>query len=418
MARQAPGQAVSVYRRGTIQYVECRWRGFPRIRLSTGTRLRSRAEAMERTLKALRDQGRRDLIELLVAGRLLLVDVHDAYEKRGDELAQLQAQVDSPQLGDVLDQWFAWLRSPSGISPRTSRRYAAHTIHRYVMSWNNFLRCLARGREARLSEITKGLVADFRQQRAKEGSQPATINRDLCALMAFRTWCQDERGLRFPVFKVKREREPAGRERWLTAEELSAVREKLSLDWWPLFATLIYTGMRIGEAQGLRWGDLSLQDRRIAIHEGDRRIKTSASNRDVPIPDALAPVLGAHRERVRSDRSDLVFPRPFDDYTRARHVWRRACVRAGLYDGRKPPQPTATIHDLRHTYGVHAAKAGVPIARLQKLLGHATPVMTMRYMKHSPQEFFEEDAAKIAASMGGEGQSSKLRLRTAADSGA
>jgi integrase len=38
--------------------------------------------------------------------------------------------------------------------------------------------------------------------------------------------------------------------------------------------------------------------------------------------------------------------------------------------------PTATLHDLRHTFGVHAAQAGVPIVRLQKLLGHATPHMT------------------------------------------
>lgn len=48
---------------------------------------------------------------------------------------------------------------------------------------------------------------------------------------------------------------------------------------------------------------------------------------------------------------------------------------------------------------MHAAQNGVPIARLQKLLGHASPVMTMRYMKHAPQEFFGEDAVKIAASL-------------------
>ncbi len=31
-----------------------------------------------------------------------------------------------------------------------------------------------------------------------------------------------------------------------------------------------------------------------------------------------------------------------------------------------------------------AAQAGVPIVRLQKLLGHATPHMTLRYVKHAP----------------------------------
>jgi integrase len=44
---------------------------------------------------------------------------------------------------------------------------------------------------------------------------------------------------------------------------------------------------------------------------------------------------------------------------------------------------------------VHAAQAGVPIVRLQKLLGHATPVMTMRYMKHAPEAYLDQDAAAI-----------------------
>jgi integrase len=50
---------------------------------------------------------------------------------------------------------------------------------------------------------------------------------------------------------------------------------------------------------------------------------------------------------------------------------------------------------------VHAAQAGVPIVRLQKLLGHATPTMTMRYMKHAPEAYLDQDAAAIAARMAG-----------------
>lgn len=60
------------------------------------------------------------------------------------------------------------------------------------------------------------------------------------------------------------------------------------------------------------------------------------------------------------------------------------------------------MHDCRHTFGVHCAQAGVPIARLQKLLGHATPAMALRYMKHAPEAYFTEDAARVAASLTGE----------------
>ena len=92
--------------------------------------------------------------------------------------------------------------------------------------------------------------------------------------------------------------------------------------------------------------------------------------------------------------------------TSARAVFRRACLEAQLHDGgRNPsgiPQPNCTIHDLRHTFGVHCAQAGVPIVRLQKLLGHASPAMTMRYRAHAPKSYFAEDAAKLAASLSGE----------------
>ena len=37
--------------------------------------------------------------------------------------------------------------------------------------------------------------------------------------------------------------------------------------------------------------------------------------------------------------------------------------------------------------------------RLHKLLGHTTPNMTLRYWKHSPEAYFEENSAKIAQTL-------------------
>ncbi len=198
-----------------------------------------------------------------------------------------------------------------------------------------------------------------------------------------------------------REREPSGRERWLSPDEIRATENTCDPEWWPLFATLLHTGMRVGEAQGLVWGDVRLAERRITIHEGLRRVKTASAVRDVPISEPLAAVLGWHTVRVPSNPADAVFPSRFGDYRTARSAWRKVCLRAGLHDGGTKPKPNATLHDLRHTFGVHAAQAGVPIVRLQKLMGHATPHMTMRYMKHAPEAYFREDAALIAGSLVG-----------------
>ena len=78
-------------------------------------------------------------------------------------------------------------------------------------------------------------------------------------------------------------------------------------------------------------------------------------------------------------------------YDAVRRVWGATCKRAGIVG--------ATIHDARHNFAVHAAMSGVPIVRLQKLLGHAEAQMTMRYMKHAPEVFL--DAERIASHMSG-----------------
>jgi integrase len=120
----------------------------------------------------------------------------------------------------------------------------------------------------------------------------------------------------------------------------------------------------------------------------------------------LAEILRLHAERVPSNPADPVFPPPLNDYSSARSSWRKTCLQAGLHNceiDKKKRKPNATLHDLRHTFGVLAAQAGVPIVRLQKLMGHSSPVMTMRYMKHAPESFFEEDAASIANMISGGG---------------
>ncbi len=386
---------MSIYKRpeSSRYVVEIRWRGVPRMKLSTGTSSKTRAGAMERTLHGLRDAGRLDVLRLLAEGKLRLADVHEDYQRDPAALQQRVAKVVSPILGPLVDEWLKWLESPSALSSKTRRPFSPRTAYRYRESWQRLFRVLPKGRDATLADITKGFIAAFREARRREGTAGSTINRDLCALSAFRRWCAEERDLAVPALKLPREREPAGRERWLSAEELKDLECVTPREWWPLFATLAFTGLRIGEAQGLRGEDVRLAERRITVHGETRRLKTGASVRDVPIPEPLARLLAEHVTRYPIGPNDLVFDSPFNDYRAARRVFSRACRLAGLR--------SVTLHDLRHTFAVHAAQSGVPIPRIQKLLGHSTVAMAMRYMKHAPEAYFAEDAAKVAGSLTG-----------------
>jgi integrase len=391
---------VSLFRRQDSPnwYTLVRWKGYPVLSLSTSTSNKARAVAIERTLYALRGNGRRDILELLAAKRLRLVDVHESYLRDPGALEQRVQAVASPVLGPLIDDWLAWLRSPGVLSPKTRRPYAASTVERYAASWGRLLAVLPRGRDGTLSDLTRGFVADYRVARKGEGCEGATINRDLCALSAFFTWLEEERELDVTRPQYRHEEESAGRERWLSADELRGLLEAIPAPWRPFFALLAYTGLRLGEVvakngkPALRWGDVRLSERRLTVQSRTRRLKTSSSSRDVPLPDSLVQLLAAHRVTTPGGPADAVFPHPWT-YGQAQKVFGRAAEAAGLHDIR--------VHDLRHTFAVHAIQSGLPLPRLQKLLGHATPAMTMRYARHAGEGYFAEDAARIAASLSG-----------------
>ena len=42
------------------------------------------------------------------------------------------------------------------------------------------------------------------------------------------------------------------------------------------------------------------------------------------------------------------------------------------------------FHDLRHTFAVQCARAGIPLPLLSQLLGHSTVTMTQRYLRFYP----------------------------------
>lgn len=400
--------------------IDVRWKDYPRIRLSSGTASKAQAAQFEQMLRTLKVQGRRDLLGLVAMGRISLSELYEAHVSGPEKLAHLTARTPSPPLGELVDEWLLWLAR--AVSPKTKAPYSPRTIERYRVSWAGFFEKLQLGRESTVADLTDGFVEDYRATRQKavggikrqaasrKEVSAATLNRDLAALGSFVTWLEINKKLAFQRPHLPREMEAEGRERWLDAKELRSFEQHCSPAHWPLFATLLFTGVRLGEAQGLRREDVRLgQLNRIRIMshanragEG-RRLKSRASSRVLPIPPKLAAILTEYVERTTGSMQELLFAgREFQSYDRVRAAWDATCKAAGIHG--------ATPHDCRHTFGVHAAITGVPLTRLQKLLGHATPFMTMRYTRHSPAEFMDEDAAKISRSMESAPEAVTLRL--------
>jgi len=127
---------VSVYNRpeSSRYVIEIRWQGLRRLKLSTGSSSKKLAEAMQRTLYALKDAGRLDVLRLLAGRQLRLADVHEDFMRDPAALRHRTAAAASPTLGPLLDEWLRWLKDPATLSPKTRRPYALKTTQRYGVS--------------------------------------------------------------------------------------------------------------------------------------------------------------------------------------------------------------------------------------------------------------------------------------------
>jgi integrase len=187
----------------------------------------------------------------------------------------------------------------------------------------------------------------------------------------------------------------------LTPEDVERLLAAASPAYRPILAVCAFTGARIREVLGLRWGDVDAAAKLITftrqIDEAGTRlvpIKTEAGERVNALVPALEPYLGREaRMRSRwSGDTDFVFsarkgkPR---EYRNLRRALVRAADKAGI--------PGVRAHDFRHTFTSAALQHG-DLATVSKYVGHASVAVTARVYAHalgSPAE----QAARVAAAM-------------------
>ena len=94
--------------------------------------------------------------------------------------------------------------------------------------------------------------------------------------------------------------------------------------------------------------------------------------REVPIPRALLVRLDSFFDLRKPPVSGRLFPYGRSTVSR----WVKSVMASAEIAG-----PQASAKGLRHTFGVNHALAGTQQAVLQRLMGHANPIMTARYMQ-------------------------------------
>ncbi len=180
----------------------------------------------------------------------------------------------------------------------------------------------------------------------------------------------------------------------------------------PLFELMALTGLRRGEAVGLRWQDVDLVKGRLTVRQQIVRQKgqlltgppktRSGEDRRVDLDSGTVGVLIAHNLAQHHERRRLGFPAPDSDLVftwpdgtgyspdYVSRQFKLLAARAGL--------PVKRLHDLRHGSASLQLAAGVPMAVVSQRLGHSTITLTADTYSHL-LEGVGRDAAERAAAL-------------------
>ena len=228
----------------------------------------------------------------------------------------------------------------------------------------------------KLDQITPNLIVAYKNRRYTDGVKPATINRELATLKkAFNLarreweWCADN-----PVCRVSMEKENNTRDRWLTVEEEQKLLAAAAPWLRELVVFALYTGMRMGEILALTWAGVDLFRRTVTVFRSK-----NGERRTIPVNTTVLDLLKL-KYAVRARTTDVVFHSQTNtplDGSNIRRSLTAALDIAKIQDFH--------FHDLRHTFATRMVQAGIDLYKVQRLLGHKSPIMTQRYAHHYPE---------------------------------
>jgi integrase len=196
----------------------------------------------------------------------------------------------------------------------------------------------------------------------------STVNRELAVIKRLFTLAVDWNLVeKNPVKKVGMYRIEEKVMRVLSQDEEQKLIDAAAPHFKPLIAVAINTGMRRGELLSLQWEQVDLQSKTITIKQSK-----NGKVRHIPINKKTQEAL----ESIPEPHEGHVFVYRGLPIKAVKTAFAGAARRAGISSCR--------FHDLRHTFATRLVLAGVDLATVMQLMGHANISTTMKYAHPNP----------------------------------
>ena len=244
----------------------------------------------------------------------------------------------------------------------------------------------------KIHSVREDDIARLVRQMEAKGLKPWTIRGQaltpLSGIFRFavrKGWRSDN-----PVVNLEADERPrveSKEKRILEVAEIHALIKATPAKYRPVIQTAVFTGLRLSELLGLRWGDVDLARGVLRVRwqvtplGGLSEPKTATSKREVVVFPELANVLREHRLRSPfSKDEDFVFASEVGTPLMHSSVRRRGLEKgAAKLNGNGA---RLTMHDLRHCFASMLIREGADVVFVSRQLGHSSPAITLSIYAH------------------------------------
>ena len=295
-------------------------------------------------------------------------------QSRGEAVVVLQQRV-----GEVFDgKYHPARKSPPVTFIRLAEMYLEDYAKANKRSWKSdrsYLKAMKEYFGARpVDEITAFDMEKYKARRLEGGVKKSTVNRCLAILRRMFNlaiaWGH-MKGNPMKGIRLFSEKDNL-KERILTPEEEVRLLETCAPHLREIIVLAVNSGLRRGEALGLRWQDIDFDNRILKVERSK-----SGKQRFIEMNSAIVELLRQRRMKNPGPGHVFLNPKTGKAFVEVKTGFTAACRRAGIKGLR--------FHDLRHTFATRLIEAGIDIVTIRDLLGHSSVRLTERYT-HSKSE--------------------------------
>ncbi len=241
----------------------------------------------------------------------------------------------------------------------------------------------------KLQELKPAHIQQYQADKLSGGLKPRTVQAHHTVLYMLMDAAERlEVAYRNPVSSVRAPSPNKPKHTFLKPKQIQAIQKEAEKYQYmhDLVTTILHTGLRKGEAAGLCWDCVNLEEGTIFIkrelqHKKGKgpvvvdRTKTDSSTREISINNTVVSIFRRRSKEQKENRlflaevyndHNLVFCKKDGQplsYHYITSLFKKLASQAGY--------PEASIHDLRHTHATLLHQAGEDLKDIQARLGHA-----------------------------------------------